>query len=116
MRKLGIGVVGLGGRGLSLLEELAKMEDVSIAAVCDEYEDRTRAGGELARKYGHDPREFGDYHDLVDCPQVDAVVTPSSWSSHVPVCLYAMERGKRPATEVGGAYSCLLYTSDAADD
>lgn len=44
MRKLGIGVVGLGGRGLSLLEELAKMEDVSIAAVCDEYEDRTRAG------------------------------------------------------------------------
>ena len=105
MKKLALGIVGLGNRGLSLLEQLAQMEDVSIAGVCDEYPDRVAQGAELARKYGHAPKEYIDYHLLVDDPHVDAVVTPSSWVSHVPVCCYAMERGKRPATEVGGAYS-----------
>ena len=66
MKKLALGIVGLGGRGLSLLEQLAQMEDVSVAAVCDEYPDRVAQGAELAQTYGHTPKEYIDYHLLVD--------------------------------------------------
>lgn len=39
--QLKIGVVGLGGRGTSLLEAvMIPMEDISIIGVCDKYEDR----------------------------------------------------------------------------
>ena len=35
-----IGIIGLGGRGASMVEVMAKMEDVNILAVCDKYQDR----------------------------------------------------------------------------
>lgn len=42
VKKLRVGLIGLGARGSSLLESvLLPMEDVEITAVCDVYEDRT---------------------------------------------------------------------------
>ena len=42
MKKLNIGIVGLGKRGTDLLNTILKMDDINVVAVCDEYEDRVR--------------------------------------------------------------------------
>jgi len=46
-----------------------------------------------------------DYRRAMDVKGLEAVLTPSSWTSHVQICLDAMERGLYVGTEVGGATS-----------
>ncbi len=105
MNELNLGFVGLGGRGLSLMETCMQMEDVAVTAVCDLYADRVEDAVRQANEHGHSPKGYADYHDLIDDPHVDAVIASCAWDAHVGVCLYAMQRGKRAASEVGGAYS-----------
>lgn len=35
--------------------------------------------------------------------EIDAIITPSAWESHVDICIDSMLAGKYVATEVGGA-------------
>ena len=99
--------IGLGGRGYGLLNMvLDTMPDVNIVGVCDLYEDRTeRAKEAVINKRGNTPVATLDYHELLKIEEVDAVITPSAWDAHVPICIDAMNAGKYVATEVGGAYS-----------
>ncbi|MBR5869762.1 MAG: Gfo/Idh/MocA family oxidoreductase [Clostridia bacterium] len=99
--------VGLGGRGYGLLNMvLDTMPDVNVIGVCDLYEDRTeRAKQAVIDKRGNTPVATLDYHELLKMEEVDAVITPSAWDAHVPICIDAMNAGKYVATEVGGAYS-----------
>ena len=39
-------MIGMGERGKQLMEPLLKMKDVKIVAVCDAYEDRTKAAAQ----------------------------------------------------------------------
>ena len=54
MRKdtVNMAITGLGVRGMMLLEELLTIPAVRIAAVCDIYEDRMRAGADRAAAAG----------------------------------------------------------------
>lgn len=99
--------IGLGGRGYGLLNMvLDTMPDVNVVGVCDLYEDRTeRAKEAVINKRGNTPVATLDYHELLKMEEVDAVITPSAWDAHVPICIDAMNAGKYVATEVGGAYS-----------
>ena len=57
VKKLRVGLIGLGARGSSLLESvLLPMEDVEITAVCDVYEDRTASATALLEKAENMPR------------------------------------------------------------
>ena len=40
MDKIKLGVIGLGQRGSMLLDEIVKIADVEVCAVCDLYTDR----------------------------------------------------------------------------
>ena len=99
--------IGLGGRGYGLLNMvLDTMPDVNVVGVCALYEDRTeRAKEAVINKRGNTPVATLDYHELLKMEEVDAVITPSAWDAHVPICIDAMNAGKYVATEVGGAYS-----------
>jgi len=99
--------VGLGGRGRGLLNMvLDTMPDVNVVGVCDLYEDRTEnAKQDVIAKRGNTPVATLDYHELLKMEEVDAVITPSAWDAHIPICIDAMNAGKYVATEVGGAYS-----------
>ena len=99
--------VGLGGRGRGLLNMvLDTMPDVNVVGVCDLYEDRTEnAKQDVINKRGNTPVATLDYHELLKMEEVDAVITPSAWDAHIPICIDAMNAGKYVATEVGGAYS-----------
>ena len=104
--KLNIGVIGVSGRGMGLLENILTMPDINVIAVCDLYEDRVQAAQKKAEEMGRPtPKGFTDHRALLEMKDLHAVITPSSWTSHVQVCLDAMDAGVYVGTEVGGATS-----------
>ena len=111
--KVRIGVVGLGQRGFlademypGLIHVLAKMEDVELTVVCDEYEDRvTRVQKTMKEEYGITLDGTTDYRSLIVRPDVDVVAVFCAWEMHVPIAVAAMRAGKGVVLEVGGAYS-----------
>lgn len=111
--KITIGVVGLGKRGFfagdefpGLIHELVKMDDVEIMDICDYYQDRVdTAKAYIKEHYDISVPGTTDYMDIVNNPNIDAVVIICSWEMHVPIAVAAMKAGKAVALEVGGAYS-----------
>ncbi|MBC8543378.1 Gfo/Idh/MocA family protein [Bianquea renquensis] len=117
--QLKIGVVGLGGRGTSLLEAvMIPMEDISIIGVCDKYEDRRMHAAQMVKeKKGNEPLCTADYKEILALGELDALVVTTSWADHLQPAIDAMKAGKRVAMEVGGAYSLdqlwqLVHTSE----
>ncbi len=102
MKKLKIGIIGLGGRGYSMTATLNHMKDVEILAVCDSYKDRAERGGKLTKR--HDPLVTTDYHDVINMKEIEAVMIFTSWEDHIPLAIEAMRAGKDVGMEVGGAY------------
>ena len=117
--QLKMGVVGLGGRGTSLLEAvMIPMEDISIIGVCDKYEDRRMHAAQMVKeKKGNEPLCTADYKEILALGELDALVVTTSWADHLQPAIDAMKAGKRVAMEVGGAYSLdqlwqLVHTSE----
>ncbi len=105
-RKINMAIVGYGHRSPGMLSLLMEMDDVNIVGISDTYEDRAAAGGKAVVDAGRKaPVVSTDYRRLLDIPKLDAVFTPSSWTSHARVLIDAMEAGCYAATEVGGATS-----------
>ena len=98
--------IGLGQRGPMLLAMvLDTMPDVNVTALCDEYEDRTANAAQTVKaKRGTEPFVTKDYHEIITRSDVDCVIVSSSWHTHIPICIDAMNAGKPVASEVGGAY------------
>lgn len=118
-RKVKVGVIGLGHRGLGLMGLLLVMEDVEVVAVSDLYEDRMQTAAADVQAAGQPaPAKFKDYTELLDQPEVEAVVIASSWTSHAHIAMAAMRAGKYVGSEVGGASSVeecwqLVRTAEA---
>ena len=62
-----IGIIGLGGRGTSMMSVMAKMEDINILAVCDKYPDRVDNAVRILVDSGR-PAPMGtvDYNEVLD--------------------------------------------------
>lgn len=91
--RINIGVIGVGGRGSYLAREFAgigeRTNGSKIVAVCDVWEKRKRENAELHKCDG-----YLDYREIINRPDIDAVViaTPDHW--HARIALEAMDRGK----------------------
>ncbi len=109
MKKLKLGVIGLGGRGSGLLGTVvipACETKVDIIAICDLYEDRVKAQGDIVEKEtGKRPFETTDYKEVINHPEVEGVLVLSAWESHIKLAVAAMKAGKFVAMEVAGAYT-----------
>lgn len=104
--RISVGTIGLGNRGYDLLSTLSEVDGVTVAAVCDKYEDRRdRAVERVEKLSGNKPVATDDYHQLLAMPELDAVIVSSSWDNHVNAAVDAMKAGKYAGMEVGGAYS-----------
>ncbi|MBR7137284.1 MAG: Gfo/Idh/MocA family oxidoreductase [Clostridia bacterium] len=102
-----IAVIGLGGRGRGMMMNLARMEDVRIGGVCDVYADRVElAIKQVEDECGYAPIGVADYMELLERPEIDAVLITTSWQTHIRIAIDAMNAGKYVASEVGGA--CTL--------
>lgn len=108
VENINVGIIGLGCRGRSLMNSvLLNMEGVTVTAVCDAYEDRTRIAADDAERQqgGKRPFEAGSADEIFSRSDVDAVLIATSWRDHIPLSIAAMEAGKAVACEVGAAYS-----------
>lgn len=106
MKKIGVGVVGLGKRGISLIPTIIFTGDADVVAVCDLYGDRVEDGCRLVEENGGAaPTGYTDYHKLIDDPKVEAVFVSTAWESHVEIAVACMKAGKAVSMEVGGAYN-----------
>ena len=106
MKKIGVGVVGLGKRGSWLIPTIISTNDAQIVAVCDLYDDRVEeARAKVEEKGGNTPSCYTDYNAMIADSQVEAVFIATSWESHVEIAIACMKAGKAVGMEVGGAYS-----------
>ncbi len=93
---LDVGIIGVGARGVELLDEIAALAGagvkVRIVAVCDVYEPRRRAAG--ARAKIPENAAYRDYRKLLAHPGLDAVIiaTPDHW--HAAMTKAALQAGE----------------------
>jgi predicted dehydrogenase len=88
---LPVAVIGCGKQGRNLLTELAKLEAVKIAAVCDVREERQKAA--LRRAAG--ATAYSDVHALLEqAKEVAAVFVATPTHLHKQVVLDALAAGK----------------------
>ena len=106
MSEISVGVIGLGQRGLALLESMMACPECQIVAVSDLYEDRRQKGVDAVMKHRNKaPKIYADWKELIYDPQVQAVVISCDWEMHIPMAIEAMHAHKIVASEVAGAYS-----------
>jgi predicted dehydrogenase len=93
--KVVVGVMGLGGRGRSLLMSLVMLEDVRIKYICDA---DTRCAGPATEivMEGHEyrPEFVQDFRKMLDDPEVDAIVVATSDRWHALATILACQAGK----------------------
>ena len=105
-RTVKLGIVGLGARTEVLLVSLFALEGVEIRAVCDVSETAIERILAIFDRNGKGrPAVFRSHRELLARDDVEAVLAPTSWNSHLPIAADAMEAGKYAAFEVGGASS-----------
>lgn len=101
-----VALIGLGQRGIQLLEPLLRMSDVSVIGVCDAYEDRTNnAAGLTEKARGNTPFQTQNYKEILNMQEIDAVVISTPWEYHIEIAIEAMKTGVFTAMEVGGTYN-----------
>ena len=96
--RIGIGLIGVGGRGtdhLNSLIRLASSQNVQVTAVCDVWRRASHTAAEkLAAKLGHEPRQYTRFGDLLEQRDVDAVVIATPDFSHGTILNAALKAGK----------------------
>jgi len=123
--KVRLGLIGVGGRGNSLIDNFSAMPEVQIAALCDtvkEKVERAQAKLERAGKASHTPALYHSsdhaFEELVKRDDLDIVLVATPWKWHTPMALAAMKQGKHVAIEVPAARTIeecwqLVNTSEA---
>ena len=102
-----IGLIGTGGRGTSLLENLLAA-DVKVVALCDVVREKAEHAQAMVTKAGQPAPELytdGDhaFEKLVARDDVDLVISATPWNWHVEMAVAAMTHGKHAAVEVPAA-------------
>jgi hypothetical protein len=102
-----LGIIGVGGRGTSLLGELLAVENVEVKAICDLVPAKvdhaqkmvTDAGQPKPASFGKSDWDFKNLNQL----ELDIVYVATPWNWHVPMAVDAMKNGKHAAVEVPAA-------------
>jgi predicted dehydrogenase len=113
--RIRLGMIGVGGMGMSRLRGFLQHADVTIAGICDvdtRHLDRAVAAVETAA--GYKPKGVRDYRRLLDDREIDAVavVTPDHW--HAIPAVRAFEAGKDVFVEKPLSY-CIAEGRAMAD-
>jgi predicted dehydrogenase len=90
-----IGVVGLGYWGPNLLRVIAEMEGASVTHICDTDADRL---ARFTRRYPA-VRASRDFQDLLDDPEVDAIVIATPVFTHFDLAARSLAAGKHTLVE-----------------
>lgn len=89
MKKINVGLIGLGYAGKFHLRNCLKLESVNLTAVAD----ISKKSLKLAKKMGA-KQTFTDYNQLLKQPNIDAVLISLPTHLHLPSAISAAENGK----------------------
>lgn len=94
--RIGIGLIGAGGRGREVMNAFIALPDVHVRAVCDVYADRRQAAKDQVDKaYGNqDCAAYLDFLELLDRPDIDAVLIATGDNCHSNISIQAARAGK----------------------
>jgi len=117
-----LGIIGVGGRGTSLLSDLLLVQGVEVKAICDVVPEKVEQAQKMVTDAGQpNPQGFSkgetDFKNLTQL-DLDIVYVATPWNWHVPMAVDAMKNGKHVAVEVPAATSLqecwdLVNTSEA---
>ena len=88
MKKVKVGLVGLGNIGTKHAGYLSEMESVEFAAVCDIIKDKADL---FREKYG--ANAYYDYREMLEKEKLDAVIIAVPHYDHTPISVDAFEKG-----------------------
>ena len=99
-----LGIIGVGGRGTSLLRDLLAVENVEVKAICDLVPEKVAQAQKAVTDAGQpEPTGFSkgerDFKNLTQL-DLDIVYIATPWNWHVPMAVSAMKNGKHAAVEV----------------
>ena len=117
-----VGFIGLGMRGPSAVERWTYIPNTRVVALADIRPERVEASQKIldkrgvARAAGYSGNE-DSWKALCERDDIDLVYIATDWKNHVPMALYAMEKGKHVAIEVPAAMNMqdiwdLINTSE----
>jgi len=94
--RIGVGVIGLGGRGQGVMGVFMEQPDVQVVAVCDVMGQRRRAGQhQVNRQYGNqDCAAYIDFLELLARQDIDAVLIATGDNWHSGASIMAARAGK----------------------
>lgn len=87
---LGLAVIGLGPWGREITETLARAPWIKLAGLCDTYAAFLKKGQQLAPE----AKAVADYRQLLDLPEIEAVVVATPSHQHKEIVLAALSAGK----------------------
>lgn len=112
LKRVRIGIVGVGRRGLCAVERLPKIAGLEVVALADVEAYRLAEGNAALEKASLPPAKTycgaESYRALADDPAVDLVYITAPWPVHVPAALAALACGKHCAVEV----PCAMTVED----
>ncbi|MGA9041962.1 MAG: Gfo/Idh/MocA family oxidoreductase [Terriglobales bacterium] len=88
--RIRVGMIGVGGRGQALLEEIQKVPNVQLVAMADIYSRRR----EEAQKMSPGIRTLDDHRRLLDMKDIDGVIVASPLHIHARHFLDTLAAGK----------------------
>ncbi|MBE6593942.1 MAG: gfo/Idh/MocA family oxidoreductase [Ruminococcaceae bacterium] len=104
-KKIKIGYIGLGRRGMGVLRGcISQMDDVEVAYLCDLSQSRLEKGRKILSDNGRpEPILTTNYKDILEDPEVDAVMIMIWWNGRPQMAMDSMRARKYTAIEVGCA-------------
>jgi len=94
MKKVKVGVIGLGNMGSSHLGNLDKLENADLRAVCDIVKEKA---DKFAEKYN--AKAYYDGFEMIKSGDVEAIVIATPHYDHTPLTIAGFEAGKHVLTE-----------------
>ena len=117
---LNVGLIGCGEEGRVLLSAALKIPNIRFHAVCDIWPYNRKYGERLLQKFGHDPKPFEDYREMLTAvPDLDAVIVATPDFVHAEHTNAALKAGKHVYCEklmsntVEGARSMVRTAKEA---
>ncbi len=95
-QRITLGGIGIGNRGTYVLGCFLEQPDVQFVAVCDVKANRRAAVKQIAdQKYGNqDCTTHRDFRELLERPDIDAVLIATGPNWHLAASIYAARAGK----------------------
>ena len=108
IKKVRVGIIGMGNRGNTLLEMFQYLHEnnhAEIIAISDITEKKVNSASEKLsvwqkKKANLYYKTQNDWKKLCQRDDVDLVIIATPWDLHTPMALYAMENGKHVGSEV----------------